>query len=190
MGVVFCKEDSAKRDSGAGQVHQEVPTQKDFQAMGGHCYDKQQYPEAAFWFYQHKMFTLGGAKYDNYDHALENAGKDWEEFTVFLNEHNSNGTINSTTGWNHVKMLWTNMGFERKGGVCFNNNNFPEAAFWFFQHREFRLSGMEYPNVGFSIQNSGAEWVGFEEFLQEKRKAEKITLTTQWSEVLTMWKAR
>merc|ERR1711974_347592 len=109
----------------------------------------------------------------NYDMAISNAGKEWEEFTVFLEQHYKHGTITPTTGWAHVEMLWDKMRFERNGGICFNNKKYPEAAFWFYQHQMHRLNGIEYSNVALSVYNSGENWTGFDEFLSQQYKKKR-----------------
>merc|ERR1712080_207688 len=104
-----------------------------------------------------------------------------------MGEHYRHGTITSTTGWPHVEMGWKNMKFERSGGVAFNEQNFPEAAFWFFQHQMHRLNGIHYSNVGLSVQNAGKEWKGFDEFLMVQYNKKKILPETKWSTVQNDW---
>jgi len=195
MGSNICKLDNTKMDSDVhnkqGVTAASATDQKNFNESGHICFENKKYPEAAFWYFQEHRYRQGGAdSMQHLDEAIQQAGTDWDGFKNFLQEHHKHGTISDTTEWSHVEMLWNNMEFERKGGRCYNNKEFPEAAFWFFQHKMHRLEGVDYSNVPLSVYNAGEKWKDFDKFLETRHTDGRINADTGWEDVQKLWQER
>lgn len=168
--------------------------QKDFEAIGGKYFDDQDYPQATFWFFQHHMYNLSGRRYSNVDVALASAcdEEDWDDFLDFLEEKHKNGVINETTLWPEVLTLWQidQKLFEALGGRCFEEEDFPQATFWFFQHRLYNLEGEKYDNIEVSHARCGEDWDGFVTFLEQVNLDGSINESTTWSDIQGLWEPK
>jgi len=165
---------------------------RSFERLGDSTSDNKKYPQAAFWFFQHRMHRLGGNEYCMVRLSVQSAGDEWKGFDYFLAQKHENGDINLSTTWGDVENLWLCYkehfrSFERLGGSNFDNKKYPQAAFWFFQHRMHRLGGAEYINVRLSVQLAGDKWKGFDNFLVQKHNNDDINLNTTWADVEHLW---
>merc|ERR1712083_136045 len=54
-----------------------------FENMGRICFHAKKFPEATFWFFQHKIHVLNCKSYDNVHIANSHCTKIWNDFSTF-----------------------------------------------------------------------------------------------------------
>jgi len=88
---------------------------KDFQKEGNSWWEQDQYPQAAFNYFQYKKYTLSGEEFKKFDEAVEKAGDEWTTFATFLEERTAIGITSKdakgfdhTTTWGEVLQEWEN----------------------------------------------------------------------------------
>jgi len=145
---------------------------------------------------------MGGEEFANFKTALDNSGEPWKDFDFFLNEHSKHGSVTQATVWSQVEILWRNQSpaiqyfaechagdgvvsggtsaygfflrqdFQSLGSQCFDEQKYPQAAFWYFQQykrRHYKMDGEEYPHFKKALDNANEhfeEWKDFEFFSQ------------------------
>jgi len=86
-----------------------------FENLANECYDSQKFEEAAFWFFQHKMYNkLNGANSPKLQSAMQERGSEWEGILQFFEEQKKSNKINYVTSWNEAQQLWKNNRTETK----------------------------------------------------------------------------
>lgn len=157
---------------------------------GRTCLSGQDFPQATFWFYQHRMFNLNGGNLSEADTAANLSG--WgKEYVQFLTEKYKDRTIHISTKWNTVEHLWTkHKQFENMGDKCFGDNKFPEATFWFFQHKIHVLHGSEYKKIGLSHSKCEQGWEELLSYLKRSYDEKMLTPFTTWGHIEFLYKNR
>merc|ERR1711963_19600 len=114
-----------------------------------------------------------------------------KKYAQFLEQKYKDGTINVSTEWNKVQNMWTeHISFEVMGEKCFNDNKFPEATFWYFQHKTHKLDGAEYKNVDLAHSKCEKEWEELVSYLKEKDAEKFLTSFITWSQINILYKNR
>merc|ERR1712130_481218 len=70
-----------------------------FERLGNDFYEEEKYPQATFYYFQHKVHELGGQDYDQVEMAASKCGETWKEFTTFLVKQFSEGYLRYGTDW-------------------------------------------------------------------------------------------
>jgi len=164
--------------------------QKEFEKLAVASFDSKDFPQATFWFFQHRMYNLDGKPYDKVKFANSRCKEGWKDFSSFLNQKPEKGILNKNTSWFEIQSLWLQKQkhFEELGGICFDAGDYPQATFWFLQHQLNNLDGQPYANVDIAHGKCGEDWQGFPIFIINQAHIDgSIDLSTTWSEVQGLW---
>jgi hypothetical protein len=80
--------------------------------------------------------------------------------------------------------------FQDIGGVAFNNEDYPQATFWFFMYQRYGLGGLNYRNVDTAATKCPAEYASFLPFLMNKFYSKLLPVTSTWERVQKLWAMR
>lgn len=96
-----------------------------FEQIGGQHYNLGDFPQATFWFFQHKVHELGGSQYPNFELAGSKCDEEWKEFPKFLIEQFRQGNIRQSTNWEEIQNTW-----RKEIAVAENTQGFDEVFEW------------------------------------------------------------
>jgi len=81
----------------------------------------------------------------------------------------------------------SNVKFDDLGDKYFDAKDFPQATFWFFQHKMHTLEGVAYAKISVASSKCGSKWNDFPEYLEKQHAAYKINKTTSWDTINALW---
>jgi hypothetical protein len=77
--------------------------------------------------------------------------------------------------------------FKEDACDLFNTGDFPQATFYFFQHKVHNGSGKPYPALEIANSRCDSRWNGLLEFLEQEHFNGMIEKTTPWKRIQSLW---
>lgn len=104
-----------------------------------------------------------------------------------FNPYEMNNTEDFDASKNKVDPRYMHLDFERLGGQCFDQEDFPQSTYWFFQQKMHKLHGAHYENVHIAGDRCDSDWENFPQFLEKQYQEGNIRIDTPWRRIKALW---